>query len=99
MRLTIGARLRGNPSATARHTYEFSDQGVRVAHDFGQSELKWPAVVRVVETRDDLLFYTGKQVFFFLAKHAVERPDDLRKLREIIRSQVGDRAQLRDESA
>jgi hypothetical protein len=79
--LNIRLALRNNAAARGPQTIEVNESGLRFSGGLYQSELKWEAILEVVETRDDFLFYISNRFAYFLPKRAVSSSDELRELR------------------
>ena len=92
--LNIRSALKSNPSASGPQTYQLSEEGVRFSGGLYQTELKWGAITEVVETRDDFLFLTSKRSGYFLPKRALNGPEEVDGVREIVRRGAGGRAVL-----
>jgi hypothetical protein len=62
------------------------------------SEVTWEAILEIVETKKDFLFYLSKQSACLVPKEALFSLDEIRKLRRIVLASAGDRVKLQASS-
>lgn len=83
-----------SPTLNESRRVEISSEGIRTESNLDSSLLKWPAVVKVLETPNDFLVYLGKEKFpGFFPKGTIETCD-LGRIREYFLEFLGDRAHL-----
>jgi hypothetical protein len=70
--------------------FSITDTGVRHESPIASTELKWPVIKRVVETKEFLLFFYNWQCALYLPRRAVASPMDYRMLTEGLRARLGD---------
>ncbi len=85
MRRTIIKYFESSPIINKETQFTFSVEGISVQNELAQSFSKWPAIVSVVESKSDILFYFGHTIGWFIPKSAFESVDDLVSLRDLLR--------------
>jgi hypothetical protein len=83
-----------DPSAKGTLTRTFSAEGFRI-DGAGQSVvLTWKGVHSAVETREFLLIFLNKACAYYVPKRLIPTPDELQAVRDLLRANLGERAQL-----
>jgi len=77
-----------NRLAKAPYTYTIDDEGICTATDMASSDLKWSAIVRVVETKRYLFFFIAPTRAFYLPVAQLRLSNQLEQLRELVKSHV-----------
>jgi len=75
-------------------TFELTPDHLSMRGPLHNSDLKWDAVYRVVETRDNFLFFISKYAAHFIPKETL-RPDEVVALRERLVELLPGRVDLR----
>jgi hypothetical protein len=83
-----------NPNVQYETTYRFTRRGIASSNAVSRSEATWKAILAVLETDEDFIFYISKQTALQLPKTAIPSPEQQRLLRRIVMDGVGDRATL-----
>jgi hypothetical protein len=81
------AKLHGQVPFDVQFT--ITDTGVRTESPIASTELKWPVIKRVVETKEFLLFFYNWQCAVCLPRRAVALPMDYKMLTEGLRARLG----------
>jgi hypothetical protein len=81
--LNVWLFRRRNPSARVPHTYVLSEDALRISSPLADTQLRWAAVTRAVETGRFFLFFLSPRGGLFLPKHAVASEADLLAIREL----------------
>lgn len=77
-------------------TVTLSDESFHLASRWERDTRPWDTIERVVETPEFLLFVISRDCAHYLPKQAIKTADDWDAVRDIIRTQAGERAQLMD---
>ena len=85
--------LERDPSGAGVQERSVDAIGYHVHTNGTRIQLPWSAIVRCVETESSFLFYTDEKHAHFLPKRVL-RPSDLRAVRALSRTALGERAQL-----
>ena len=91
-----GARqqIASSPELAAEVTYEFGDEGFETQSQFASGRSTWQALHAVRESKEAFILYRSKATFHVVPKRFLHSPEEADTLREIIRSQMGNRAKL-----
>ena len=93
-RWAVARHGRKHPAIFLPVEYRFGAGGLRIESEFGTSELPWSSFTRAKEADDHFLFsFTSGQTFF--APRRALREGDEPRLRALLRSHLGTRAELR----
>ena len=90
MKRTIKKHFEASPSSNKEFLITFSDEGISSESELASNFTKWQAVVKVVESQSDILFYYGNKPTWFLPKSAIESPDDLVLLNALLQKSVNE---------
>jgi hypothetical protein len=77
-----------NPVFHLPHTVDIDDQGIRFNCALVDTLYRWPYFVGWAETRDLLLLHLPNQVRVMIPKRAANNPNELDKLRAILKTHV-----------
>jgi len=92
--LAYGGAPRG--AADDEQLVSIGHDGVRASTRLFGGELRWGEVTKAVETPDFFLVFRSRVQAFYLPKRALVAGDaDVMALREMLRAQLGGRAELR----
>lgn len=94
MRRTIKKNFQSSTTASEEVQITFSDKGVNSQTELTSSFTKWPAIVKIVESKSDILFYGGNTITWFLPKSTFESPDDLASLKVLLQDYVNKNVML-----
>ena len=89
----VRALRKNNRAAAGPHVYRLTDSGLAMSSTGATASLTWDNVVRVVESREFILFYFAKSWAQLLPKRVVS-PELLPTLRSALTQWVGARARL-----
>lgn len=78
-----------------RH-YILSAAGVETSNSFSSGKFSWDVLNRILESPESFLLFTTNVVFFVLPKQALGGEDKTQSLRDLMRQQMGKKAQLRN---
>jgi hypothetical protein len=99
-RQAICNAFNGTPGAGDNMTGIFSPNGMILAGSHSQSESAWPAVLKVIETRTDFLFFLSPDIVGpIIPKVFIPAPEGRERLRKILRDAISERAKLLSEPA
>jgi hypothetical protein len=90
-RWSAAKAYRTTPAARGDRTFKFDDDGITIDGGLSSGRLEWPAIVRVVETRDLLLLVLGSQVAHFIPKVAFGSTDEIEHFRQLVARKVPSR--------
>lgn len=90
----IGRQLKSMPSAQGPHLWEISDDGIKATGPLSSVDMKWQAILRVRESKDDFLFYTATRFSRFLPKRVFANEEEIGDLRRLIIEKLGPKAEL-----
>jgi hypothetical protein len=74
--------VRTEPAFQGEHRWRFSEEGVHMHSAHADLWLRWPAVLKVWETRDAFLLFPLRQNFHIVPKRALP-PEDVERLRAL----------------
>ena len=94
MRLAVKRQLGDDPGRQQERTYTFDAGGLRVDGGSFQVELNWAKLIIVRETNEFFLFFTRKAAYY-LPKRAIQWPERLEGIRDLLVEYLGDRADVR----
>ena len=75
--------FRTTPAARGERSYIFDDQRIEISGGLTSGTLSWPAIVRVVETRELFLLFLSAQLAHFIPKAAFSSPTDMAEFRAL----------------
>ena len=93
-RIRIKRQLNSSKLAEGSYTYVFDEQGFSIGGELAQSELKWAAIIKAVETEKDFYFYTSKKFAQIVPKRAFASQSDIDQVRQLTGSALGERARV-----
>lgn len=82
------------PNVDQPVTFSISDESVGVRSKTERSDETWNQIRQVVETPEFFLFIVSEDCAHYLPRHAISSQADLDALRGLIRTHLGERAQL-----
>jgi hypothetical protein len=85
--------VRSSPAAVGPQTIRLHDEGISSQGALYNTDVKWTALLKVVETREFFLFFLGKAHAYYLPKRALQG-EDIVPARELIATQMTGRAKL-----
>ncbi len=94
MRRAVKRQLDDDPSTQQERVYTLDAAGLRIDGASFHVELNWAKLIVVRETNEFLLFMTRKSSFY-LPKRAIQWPERLEHVRELLVEYLGDRADVR----
>lgn len=77
-------------------TFSIGETSVGVRSSTERTDEKWNEIRKVVETPEFFLFIVSEDCAHYLPRHAISSDADLQALRGLIRTQLGERAELLD---
>jgi hypothetical protein len=83
---------RETPDLRYTQVHRFSDAGLSITGGTGALSYGWDSFVDAVETDEFFLFYTSKAYAHYMPKRVVRDELELRRLRQLIVSRLGERA-------
>lgn len=83
-----------DPSAAGTLTRTFTPDGFRIDGTGVSVDLRWHGIHSVVETREFLLVFHNKLCGYYVPKRLIVAPHQLDAVRDLIRANLGERAQL-----
>jgi hypothetical protein len=89
------AILRQMPAIQGPQMFTLGDAGVKVTNELTCTEMKWLAFVKVLETKGSFLFFASAGNAHVLPKRAFLDREELTEVRQILRSNLADKAHLR----
>ena len=90
----IGRQLRKAPAAQGTHVWVVGKDGIKISGALSTADLKWQAISKVRESRDDFFFYTAPRFAQFLPKRSLASEHDIVILRNLITDMVGEKAKI-----
>jgi hypothetical protein len=93
-RQRIRNQVTRTPSARGYHKYIFSDSGIRISSDLSDTEMKWEALVKVIESDEDIFFYQSPAFARFLPKRSLTGESQLSQLRDLMRAKLGNKVKV-----
>ncbi len=94
MKHAVKRQLDDDPSTHQERTYTLDGAGFRVDGESFNVELNWAQLIVVRETNEFFLFFTRKSAYY-LPKRAIQWPERLQGVRELLVEYLGDRADVR----
>ena len=83
-----------DPSAQGTLTRTFSAEGFRIDGTGQSVVLTWKGVHSAVETPEFLLIFLNKVSAYYVPKRLIPTPHELQAVRDLLRANLGERAQL-----
>lgn len=71
-----------------------SNESIKLTGPLFDNELKWEAIIKVLETKQDFFFYMSKRFALILPKRFVLAEPQMIELRHLISEKLGDKAVL-----
>jgi YcxB-like protein len=96
--VTVRSYHRNNRVLQTTQTCELTATHLGMSGPFNNAQLKWEAILRVVETRHSVLFYVGKNAAHFLPKDVLS-PAQLGEVRARLTEWLPGRVQMLSASA
>ena len=93
--LRIWDRFRKSPALANRRRYTFRNTGITVESDDASSNCKWPLFQRALETPNLFVFSQTSFSATYIPKRCFFSPDDIGRLRELIRENMPGKWRLR----
>ena len=90
----ISRQLRNAPAAQGSHTWTIGLDGINIAGPLSRGDLKWEAIIKVLESKEDFFFYTAPKFAQFLPKRSVLGDESLVRLRTLITERLGKKARV-----
>ena len=90
----ITRQLRGAPSAHGAHVWAIGKEGIRISGALSNTDIKWEAITKVRESKDDFFFYQAPRFARFLPKRILTGEQQVVDLRRLITEEVGNKAEL-----
>ncbi|MEP7064948.1 MAG: YcxB family protein [Gemmatimonadota bacterium] len=94
MKRAVKRQLDDDPSTHQERCYTLDAAGLRIDGESFHVELNWAQLIVVRETNEFLLFVTRKSAFY-LPKRAIQWPERLEGIRDLLVEYLGDRADVR----
>lgn len=94
MKKAVKRQLEDDPSTQHERTYTLDSAGFRIDGESFHVELNWARLIVVRETNEFLLFFTRKSAYY-LPKRAIQWPERLESIRDLLVEYIGDRADVR----
>jgi hypothetical protein len=94
MKQAVKRQLADDPSTQQERTYKLDEAGFRVDGESFHVELNWAQLIVVRETNEFFLFFTRKSAYY-LPKRAIQWPERLEGIRDLLVEYLGDRADVR----
>ena len=95
-RWSVKRQLRSNPMLGGPQSFALREDGLAMENRAGSSVVRWPTLLRVVESSEHFLFYYTPQCAYFLPRAAIP-VDELPAVREHIRRSVAVPTTLQDQ--
>jgi hypothetical protein len=74
--------------------YSLSADGYRVSDLKSSAQIEWDSILRAVETRHSFHLFFQKALFHTIPKRCIEQPEDIARIRTILKDRFGARATL-----
>jgi hypothetical protein len=74
--------------------YNFSAEGYEVNDEKSSARVGWDAILRAVESRHSFHLFFHKSMFHTLPKRCITGPEDLARLRAILKGSLGSKAEV-----
>jgi hypothetical protein len=94
MKRAVKRQLDDDPSTHQERSYTLDAAGLRIEGESFLVELNWAKLIVVRETNEFFLFLTRKSAFY-LPKRAIQWPERLEGVRDLLVEYLGDRADVR----
>ena len=94
LKRAVKRQLDDDPSTRQERAYTMDAAGLKIDGESFHVELNWAQLIVVRETNEFLLFVTRKSAFY-LPKRAIQWPERLEGIRELLDEYLGDRADVR----
>ena len=94
MKRAVKRQLDDDPSTHQERAYTLDAAGLRIDGESFHVELNWAQLIVVRETNEFFLFVTRKSAFY-LPKRAIQWPERLEGIRDLLVEYLGDRADVR----
>lgn len=94
MKRAVKRQLDDDPSTHQERSYTLDTAGLRIDGEGFHVELNWAQLIVVRETNEFFLFVTRKSAFY-LPKRAIQWPERLEGVRDLLVEYLGDRADVR----
>jgi hypothetical protein len=94
LKRAVKRQLDDDPSTQQERTYTLDAAGLKIDGESFHVELNWAQLIVVRETNEFLLFVTRKSAFY-LPKRAIQWPERLEGIRELLDEYLGERADVR----
>lgn len=94
LKRAVKRQLEDDPSTQQERIYTLDAAGLRIDGGSFHVELNWAKLIVVRETNEFLLFVTRKSAFY-LPKRAIQWPERLEGVRDLLVEYLGDRADVR----
>jgi hypothetical protein len=91
----LRSHRQSSPASQGQQTYFIDERGIELSGPLYRTNLEWPAITRVVETRLFFLIYFGKQAAYFVPKRILSAVETS-ELRELIRRNVHGKISLQN---
>lgn len=75
--LRSGKQVKGNPVFKKPITYLVNNEGITTMAADQQSHMKWDSLVKVEESKESLMIYTGKRTSFVWPKESIGNQYDM----------------------
>lgn len=87
--------FKSSPLMNDESVIEFSERGIKSTGNLSSSFVKWEAVVKAVESKTDLMFYTSASFpGLYIAKNAFNSDADLDSVKALLRQTLDEKALL-----
>jgi len=93
LRLVLARHARAHRDLYLPVVMTLHGDGLRVESKIGTTEIPWSSFTRARETREHFLLYAGDGKAYFMPRRSLRESDEPR-LRAILRSRLGERAEL-----
>ena len=94
MKNAVKRQLDDDPSTQQERVYTLDEAGFRIDGEGFHVGLNWAQLIVVRETNEFLLFSTRKSAYY-LPKRAIQWPERLEGIRDLLVEYIGDRADVR----
>jgi hypothetical protein len=94
MKRAVKRQLDDDPSTHQERAYTLDAAGLRIDGESFHVELNWAQLIVIRETNEFFLFVTRKSAFY-LPKRAIQWPERLENVRDLLVEYLGDRADVR----
>ena len=94
LRWNFRRQLKSFPAAQGVQTFTFNGEGLQITGSLGNSEIKWEAITKALESSNEFLFYISNNFSYFLPKRAFSSSEHQITWREVLKDKLGDKAKL-----